>query len=44
MSNSDQLLLMVCAIIIVHRNRKLGSLEDLDEEALVPGVVNVTEA
>lgn len=43
MSNSDQLLLMVCAIMIVGRNRKpVSADEDLDDETLVPGMVNVT--
>ena len=34
---------MVCAIIIVDRNRKPGAVaRELDDEALVPGVFNVT--
>ena len=45
MSNSDQLLLLVCAImiIIVGRNRKAVSADqNLDDMTLVPGMVNVT--
>jgi hypothetical protein len=44
-SNSDQLLLLICAImmIIVGRNRKAVSADqNLDDETLVPGMVNVT--
>ena len=34
---------MVCAIMIVGRNRKpVSADEDLDDETLVPGMVNVT--